>query len=117
MRTDGAITFVLTSCGRFDLLNFTLSSFRAYNTAPIAKYIIVEDSGLTEVTSIAAQLGNNVEVLINDPPLGQMGAIDRAYERVSTPYVFHCEDDWFFFRSGFIEESKSLIDEYANIAV
>lgn len=38
------ITFVLTSCGRNDLLEKTLDSFFKWNTYPIERYIISEDS-------------------------------------------------------------------------
>ena len=38
------ITMVLTSCGRNDLLEKTLDSFFKYNTYPIERYIIIEDS-------------------------------------------------------------------------
>jgi hypothetical protein len=45
MASSPDITFVLTSCGRFDLLTDTIASFLAFNTAPIARYLVVEDSG------------------------------------------------------------------------
>jgi hypothetical protein len=34
-----------------------------------------------------------------------MASIDTAYREVSTPFIFHCEDDWEFYASGFIEKS------------
>jgi hypothetical protein len=48
-------------------------------------------------------------VIVNEHRLGQMAAIDRAYARVTTPYVFHCEDDWLFDRTGFIAESFAVL--------
>jgi hypothetical protein len=33
------------------------------------------------------------ELLINDPPRGQMASINLAYSGVRTPYIFHSEDD------------------------
>ncbi|MBK6807259.1 MAG: hypothetical protein IPG84_21505 [Betaproteobacteria bacterium] len=53
--------------------------------------------------------GVPIELIVNDPPVGQMTSIDRAYALVDTPYVFHCEDDWRFFRSGFVEESRVVL--------
>jgi hypothetical protein len=103
------ITFVLTSCARFDLLEGTLASFLAYNTAPIDKYVVIEDSGDRRVHDVVGKFGVPMTVIVNDPPLGQIAAIDRAYASVATPYIFHCEDDWRFFRSGFIEESLILL--------
>ena len=43
------ITFILTSCGRLDLLERTLDSFFKFNTAEIERYIITEDSADPEV--------------------------------------------------------------------
>jgi hypothetical protein len=106
---EDAITFVITSCGRFDLLEQCLASFLAHNTAPIGRYLLVEDSGDHRVHDVAGKFDVPIEVIVNDPPLGHIAAIDRAYARVATPYIFHCEDDWRFFRSGFVEESLVLL--------
>ena len=38
------VSLVVTSCGRFDLLERTLDSFFKYNTYPIKEVIITEDS-------------------------------------------------------------------------
>jgi len=103
------ITFVITSCARFDLLELTLASFLAHNAAPISRYVLVEDSGDARVREVVAKLGVPFEIIINDPPLGQMAAIDRVYQGITTPYIFHCEDDWRFFRSGFVEESMAVL--------
>lgn len=109
------VTFVLTSCGRFDLLERTLSSFLSHNTAPITRYIVVEDSANQAVLSSVCKLEVKMEVLVNDPPIGQLAAIDRAYALVSTPYIFHCQDDWLFFRSGFIEQSLTLLESFPEL--
>ena len=116
MTSPPRITFVLTSCGRFDLLTGTIASFLAFNTAPIARYLVVEDSGDASVRDVLARFDVEIEVLVNDPPLGQMKSIDRAYAGVTTPYIFHCEDDWRFFRSGFVEESLLLLEHFADIS-
>jgi hypothetical protein len=110
-----SITFVITSCGRFDLLDRCLASFLAYNTAPIRRYLLVEDSGDHHIHEVVAKFDVPMEVIVNDPPLGQIAAIDRAYQCVATPYIFHCEDDWRFFRSGFIEESLLLLKHDPSI--
>jgi hypothetical protein len=111
------ITFVLTSCGRFDLLEETLSSFFAQNTAPIARYLLIEDSGDESVRKVAARFPFHIEVIVSRPSLGQIASIDKAYATVTTPYVFHCEDDWRFFRAGFVEESLSLLKHDPSISV
>ncbi|MEL6317441.1 MAG: glycosyltransferase [Pseudomonadota bacterium] len=107
-------TVVLTSCGRFDLLAPTIASFLNHADAKPAEFIVIEDSGDARVRDALAPLedalGGAFTVLINESQLGQMQAIDRAYAAVKTAHVFHCEDDWEFFRSGFIAESFRLLE-------
>src|ERR1035441_5909366 len=90
---NAEITLVLTSCGRYDLLSQTLESFYKFNTYSIKEVIIVEDW--------------NRE--------GQIKSIDKAYARVKTPYIFACEDDWCFYKSGFIEKSLEILEKYPKI--
>ncbi len=116
MTPDREITFVLTSFGRFDLLEETVRTFAACNTAPIARWAIVEDSGRPGVRDAVAGTGLPIEFLENDPRIGQMASIDRAYATVSTPYIFQCEDDWRFFRGGFVEESLVLLERRPEVS-
>jgi hypothetical protein len=62
------ITFVLTSGARFDLLAETLRTFLASNTAPISRYVIVDDSGGPQISDVLASFGVKFDLLINDPP-------------------------------------------------
>ena len=105
-----SISFVLTSCGRFDLLEQTLDSFFHFNTAPIRQFIVVEDSGETGVEALLRKYPASFEVIVNHETRGQIASIDAAYRRVSEPLIFHCEDDWLFLRPGFIEDSIKVIE-------
>lgn len=116
MAASGDITFVLTSCGRYDLLAETVVTFLEHNTAPIARWLIVEDSGAEAVRDVLGGIDAPLEFLVNDPPVGQIRSIDRAYALVDTPYVFHCEDDWRFFRRGFVEESRVVLDGRGDVS-
>lgn len=113
------VTFVLTSCGRMDLLRQTLASFFRYNTYPIERYIIVEDScnkfDHQECVEIGALYENKIEFIFNNQKLGQTMSIDEAYGRITTPYVFHCEDDWLFYGRGFIEKSLAVLRDRPDI--
>ena len=109
-------TFVLTSCARFDLLVETMLTFIEHNTAPIARYVVVEDSGDASVRDVLGGLPVDLDIIVNDPPIGQVPAIDRAYATVGTPYVFHCEDDWRFVRGGFIEASRAVLDARDDVS-
>lgn len=112
---DRRITFCLTSCGRFDLLQKTLRSFFQNNDHPIEKYIIVEDSGNPKAGEYLRNIVKefptaHFQHLINKKRIGQILSIDRAYAEVQTPYIFHCEDDWEFIRSGFMQPSLDLLE-------
>lgn len=109
--TPDGITFVVTSCGRPELLARTMESFLAQNTYPVARFILIEDSGDREMLEFIDKHFGHVfdTVLFNEPRLGQIRSVDRAYAEVDTPYIFHCEDDFEFFREGFMEESLSVL--------
>lgn len=105
------VTLVITSCGRTDLLEKTVESFFKFNTYPIEKTIIVEDSGKPQdFTHVKSMVTSPLEIIINEVNIGQVQSIDKAYARVETDYIFHCEEDWEFFKQGFIEKSFTILD-------
>ena len=110
------VTFVLTSCGRLDLLERTLDSFFKYNAYPITRYIITEDSADPKVFEECIRLNiekydNKLEFIFNYEKIGQSRSIDKAYSMIDTKFIFHLEDDYEFYRSGFIERSIDLLNE------
>lgn len=105
------ITLMVTSCGRFDLLKRTLETFDRFNTAPIREVFITEDSGDAAVHDcVPAHWREHTTCIVNNPKLGQLRSIDAAYAQIKTKWVFHCEDDWEFYRPGFIEDSQALLE-------
>ena len=110
---------VITSCGRFDLLEATLNSFFKYNDYPIKQYIIVDDSGLATAHQTLKEICSNFEgefiLLVNEQNIGQVPSIDLAYEKVRAEYVFHCEDDWEFYAAGFISKSLDILEQAPDI--
>ncbi|WP_135445150.1 glycosyltransferase [Vibrio tasmaniensis] len=119
------VSLVVTSCKRHDLLNKTLLSFVEFNTYPIEKVIIIEDSDnelpSKELRTIFSDSNCGLYdetdfVFINNRTnIGQMKSIDKAYSHVDSRYIFHCEDDWQFFKVGFIEASLRILDINDNI--
>ena len=109
--SEEGVTFVVTSCNRPKLLARTLDSFVACNTYPITRFILAEDSGDRDMLEFVQQRYGDLfdTILFNEPRLGQIRSVDRAYAEVDTPYVFHCEDDFEFLRPGFVEESLSVL--------
>lgn len=113
---DSAITVVVTSCGRFDLLKTTLESFDRFNTAPIRGVLITEDAGDDAVHEVIPEHWRpHTRVFVNRPKRGQLASIDLAYGQVRTDYVFHLEDDWEFYRGGFVEDSLLLLEAYPAV--
>ena len=112
---ENAVTAVLTSCGRFDLLERAIRSFIEHNTAPLARFLLMEDSGSNAARDIAAAIDPGIEVMVGQR--GQLGSIDHAYGTVQTPYIFHFEDDYIFLRGGFIEESLTLLEKHDWISM
>lgn len=113
------VTVVLTSCNRLDLLKQTLDSFFSHCSYPIKQFILIKDSAKVSFDEVKHCFGNNwhneITIIINEKPLGQLKSIDKAYANVQTKYVFHCEDDWLFYRSDFIEDSKKILEDNRNI--
>lgn len=108
---------VITSCNRFDLLRRTLESLLATIDGPLKEILIVEDSGNEAIYEAVEGLDKRIRIIINDPQLGQMKAIDRIYGEVSTEYVFHCEDDWEFLRSGYIGQSYEILQKFPKVSM
>ena len=101
------VTVVVTSCGRHDLLELMLASFRKFNSyAGLADLIVIEDGAIGPV-ELCQRFG--ATLLVTGERVGQARAIDLAYARVTTPFIFHVEDDWEFYRSGFIENSRAVL--------
>ncbi|MEL6266957.1 MAG: glycosyltransferase family A protein [Pseudomonadota bacterium] len=110
---------VLTSCGRFDLLDRTLESLLPRLDPVPHRFVLIEDSTDTGVEAVAARhdfRGAELVTIVNETQLGQMRAIDRAYARVETPYVLHCEDDWSFTRP-FVAEAHRILEARDDVSI
>src|SRR6476646_3312769 len=103
------ITAVLTSCRRHGLLDKTLRSFFATQPTPLKRVIVVEDGPDIPQELRRTFAGEQIEWISTGESVGQIVAIDYAYSRVDTPYVFHLEDDWLFYRAGFLDGSLRVL--------
>jgi len=105
------VTVVVTSCARQDLLEITLSSFFAHNTYQPIEIFVIEDGPAGRNRRLAEKFRDRpVTWLSTGRRVGQIRAIDAAYARVTSPYIFHLEDDWEFHASGFIEKSVKVVE-------
>jgi GT2 family glycosyltransferase len=111
------ITVVITSCNRLDFLKVTIDSFLRFNTYPISEYIIVDDSGNADAHNEIRRLYPNWTLILEPKHRGQIQCIDDAYAHVKTPYIFHCEDDWEFFKAGFMEPSLKILEHDKKVMI
>lgn len=117
--SNPTISLVVTSCGRMSLLHRTLETFTRFNTRPIDEAVVIEDGDLDHDLPTLARLLNlepeRIHLIKNEKNMGQIRSIDRAYRSVTSEYIFHCEDDWEFYRPGFMEESLQILQQDARI--
>lgn len=110
------VTLFITSCGRPELLRRTLESFVKFNTYPIKLAILCEDSGIKGIADFARDiLPYPILFCYNEERIGQMKTIQKYTPLINTSYVFHLEDDYEFFDSGFIELSFKILESDHNI--
>ena len=112
-------TVTLTSCGRYDLLKRTLASLLPRLEGPCEGIVIGEDGGNRRILDVVDRFRTDsppIEVILLPRRIGICGNIDRIYQEVRTDWIFHCEDDWEFFRSGFIRESFEILAEYERVS-
>ncbi len=114
MRHDN-ITVVLTSCQRHDLLYKTLLSLLKHVPDGFAEVIIIEDGDTKEPSWLNEVSALGKITWMNSPArMGQIWCVDKAYQQVGTPYIFHCEDDWEF-DGPFVEQSLSILEQYPEV--
>jgi Glycosyl transferase family 2 len=107
---NNPVTLFLTSCNRPHLLKRTIESFVRYNTYPITQCIILEDSGKQGINDFVKDMCPfPVECVYNETNIGHIANIEKGYRMIKTKYIFHCEEDWEFYKGGFIEKSFQVL--------
>jgi len=112
-------TMTVTSCARHRLLRRTLESFVKYADVMPKVIVIIEDGLVAPPDWINSepQFRDLPKIWITNPTnLGQIPCIDKAYSQVKTEYLFHCEDDFEFLTSGFMEESYKILEAYPMVS-
>lgn len=106
-----SVSVICTSFNRPDLLERTLTSFFKFNTHnDIETFVVLDDSGEVGCNDHLRGLFPSVRFEYNPERIGQIRTLDRLYETIEAPFVFHLEEDWEFYRSGFIEDGFAVLD-------
>jgi hypothetical protein len=108
-----SVTLCITMGRRPQLLRQTLSSL--LKQAEFENIIGINDFRDEETNQVFKDLCPNGYLISLDSQLGHHAAVDYMYDLVTTPWVFHCEDDWLFEKSidlrhliKILESEKSL---------
>lgn len=104
------ITLCLTAGGRPDLLEDTLTSLLPHNGQFFDAIFISNDVGDQQTSDVAREFAPTATILHHETRMGHHATVDDLYERVTTPYIFHCEDDWHFDPVAFVPEALALLE-------
>lgn len=105
---DSDVTHCLTIGARPDLLDRSLASLtpdlRALPT------LAVNDFGDAASSAVLLRHCPNGRIVGPGHHLGHHPAIDAMYAEVTTPLIWHDEDDWLYERHGFLDPARRLLD-------
>lgn len=108
------ITHCLTIGRRPDLLRRTLESMGELRQL---KTLAINDFGDEETSRVMLEMVPHARIVGPGHHLGHHPAIDVMYREVTTPYIFHNEDDWGFTRTDFLDDARRLLDAEPLITV
>jgi glycosyltransferase involved in cell wall biosynthesis len=106
---DSDVTVIITSYKRLDLLKLTTDSFNKMNTYPVKEIIIIDDSGDPQEHEQLRREYPDYKLILNEKNIGLVESLDKVYAEVTTPYVFHTEDDFDFIKPGFIDKAIKVL--------
>ncbi len=108
-----SITLTLTIGKRPVQLLQTLESL--LEKVSFAEVIAVNDFRDEETNTAFRQICPSGILLCPSEQLGHHGAIDALYQRVKTPLVFHCEDDWHFDKVPDLAAAAALLESHSDL--
>jgi GR25 family glycosyltransferase involved in LPS biosynthesis len=99
LRPIEVVTFTITTCKRFDLFQKTMNSFLncCLDYKKIDKWICIDDNSSEEDREQMKLLYPFFTfVFKNQDNSGHSASMNIIQDLVTTPYLFHMEDDWMF---------------------
>lgn len=110
---SGQITICMTMGLRPDYLEQTIESLGPQlRLLPI---VAINDFGDAPTNRMFDRLCPHGQRIDLGQRVGHHPAVDAMYAAVSTPYIFHIEDDWAFTRTDFLPEAIALLDEAPDL--
>ena len=100
------ITLCLTIGRRPDLLRRTLASLGDLRNLPA---LAINDFGDAETSAVFTDMCPQGRIVGPGHHLGHHPAVDAMYAEVTTPFIFHNEDDWGFERTDFLDDALTLL--------
>lgn len=107
------VTLCITMGGRPDLLERSLLSIDRYYHFP--HVVAINDFLDDRCDEVFLKIFPQGKLISDGIKRGHHGAIDRLYEEVVTPYVFHTEDDWEFHTPIDFEKLKNFLAENKGV--
>ncbi len=111
----GDITFTMTTCKRLDLFVPTMNSFLRCCTDRnlISRWIIVDDNSSDSDRQEMMRLYPFCEFVFKDAShKGHPRSMNILRSMITTPYIFHMEDDWLFVHPApYISMCMKVLDE------
>ncbi len=119
LKTFPLVTFTITTCKRIDLFKNTVNSFIncCEDVHLISNWICVDDNSSAEDREEMQRLYPFFTFYFkNIEEKGHPRSMNIIKKLVTTPYLFHIEDDWNFFeRRKYISECLEVLSQSKNI--
>jgi glycosyltransferase involved in cell wall biosynthesis len=112
---DSDITAFFLSCDRLHLLSTAVSTFLSTSKEKV-KLVICDDSGNPAVyKQLLKDYGKEFDILCFPENRGQWEAFDFMTSYCFTKYIFYVEDDWEFYKDGYLQLSKEILESNREI--
>jgi hypothetical protein len=103
------VTLCLTIGNRPEQLRQTLTSLLDHTT--FDDIIAVNDFRDEATNEVFREMCPKGTLVLLNEKAGHHRAADAMYEHIQTPYVFHCEDDWFFETPPDLTAAQSFLED------
>lgn len=109
------ITLCLTIGKRPDDLRQTLNSL--LSKAQFKHIIAINDFADEETNLVFKECCPDGKLICLGHNIGHHAAIDLMYSKITTPFVFHCEDDWLFDSLINLHDITFFLQQHPNITM